>query len=96
MWQRLRRHKYAILLIALLGVTLLESFSHRLLRPLLSDLAMMSMLVLVFLIVFERRADRLVAFMALVASATTFAAHYVLSGSDPQLLLRVITAQNFC
>jgi hypothetical protein len=90
MWQRLRRHKYAVLLTALLGVTLLESFSHRLLRPLLSDLAMMSMMLLVFLIVFERRADRLVAFMALVASATTFAALYVLSGSYPQLLLRVI------
>ena len=86
----LRRHKYAILLAVLLGVALLESFSQRLLHPLLSDLAMMTTTVLVFLIVFQRRADRLVASTALVTAAGTFAARYVLSGSYPELPLRVI------
>jgi hypothetical protein len=86
----LRRHKYAILLAVLLGVTLLDSFGQRLPRPPLSDLAMMTTMVLVFLIVFERRADRLVAFIALITAAGSFAAHYVLSGSYPQLALRVI------
>ena len=70
----LRRHKYAILLAVLLGMTLVESFSQRLLRPLLSGLAMMTTMVLVFLIVFERRADRVVAFLALVTAAAAFAA----------------------
>jgi hypothetical protein len=87
---RLRRHKYAILLAALLFVTLVESFSVRLLPPLFSDVVMMAMMVLVFLIVFERRVDRLVAFMALVTAAAAFAAYHVLSGSDAQLSLRVI------
>ena len=86
----LRRHKYAILLAVLVGVALLESFGQRLPRPLFSDFAMMTTMVLVFLIVFERGADRLVAFIALVTAAGTFAAHYVLSGSYPQLTLRVI------
>jgi hypothetical protein len=86
----LRRHKYAILLAVLLGVALLESFSQRLLHPLLSDLAMMTTTVLVFLVVFQRRADRLVASTALVTAAGTFAARYVLSGSYPELPLRVI------
>ena len=85
----LRRHKYAILLAALLCVTLVQSFSQRLLRPVLSDLAMMTAMLLVFLIVFERRADRLVAFIALVTAAAVVVA-YVLSASYPQLPLRVI------
>jgi hypothetical protein len=86
----LRRHKYAILLAALLFVTLVGSFSQRLLHPLMSDLVMMAMMLLVFLIVFEKRADRVVAFIALVTAAAAFAAHFVLSGSDPQLSFRVI------
>jgi hypothetical protein len=86
----LRRHKYTILLAVLLGVTLVESFSQRLLGPVLSDLTMMTTMLLVFLIVFERRADRLVAFMALVTVVGSFAAHLVLSRSYPQLPFRVI------
>jgi voltage-gated potassium channel len=86
----LRRHKYACLLVALLCVTLVQSFTQRLLPPLLSDLAMMTTMLLVFLVVFERRADRVVAFIALVTTSAAFAAQYVLSGSYPQLPLRVI------
>jgi voltage-gated potassium channel len=86
----LRRHKYAILLAALLCVALVDSFSHRLLPPLFSDLAIMTATLLVFLIVFERRADRLVAFVAVVIAALTLAAHYVLSGGYADVPLRVI------
>jgi voltage-gated potassium channel len=90
MWQRLRRHKYAILLAALLCVTVVDSFSQPLLSPVLSDLVIMATMLLVFVIVFERRADRLVAFIALVTAVAAYAAHYGLSGSYPQLVLRAI------
>jgi voltage-gated potassium channel len=86
----LRRHKYASLLAALLCQALVDSFSQGLLRPVLSDIAMMTTMLLVFLIVFERRADRLMAFIALVTAAAAVAADYMLSGSYPQLPLRVI------
>ena len=86
----LRKHKYAILLAALLCVTLVQSFSQRLLRPVLSDLAMLTAMLLVVLIVFERRADRLVAFIALVTATAAVVVAYVLSGSYSQLPLRVI------
>ena len=78
-------HKYAILLAAIVGVALIESFSHRLLLgPVASDLAISTTELLVFLIVFDRRVSRLVGFIAL---ATAFAgnwAHYVLPPSYPQ------------
>jgi hypothetical protein len=52
----LRSHKYAVLLAAIVGVILVESFSHRLLLgPVASDLAVLTTEMLVFLIVFERR-----------------------------------------
>jgi len=86
----LRRNKYAILLAALLCVILIQSFGERLLHPLLSDLAIMTTMLLVFLIVFEKRADRLVALMILIITATTLAAYYVLSDGYPQLLVRLI------
>src|SRR5215510_7363309 len=61
----LRRYKHAILLAALIFAALIESFSHRqVLGPILSHLAIVTMMLLVFLIVFHRRVTRLVAFMA--------------------------------
>ena len=49
----LRRHKHAILLAALIVVALVESFSHRqVLGPGLSDLVIVTILLLVFLIYF--------------------------------------------
>lgn len=86
----LRKHKYAILLAALLAVALIDSFSERLLRPIFSELVIMTTTLLVFLIVFERRADRLVAFMAVVIAAGTTTAHFMLSGGYADLPLRVI------
>jgi voltage-gated potassium channel len=86
----LRQHKYAILLAALLCVAFVESFSQRLLRPVLSDLALTTTMLLVFLIVFERRADRVVAFTVLVTAVASFAARYVLSDRAPQLPFDII------
>src|SRR5262245_19956701 len=51
---------------------------------------MMVMLLLVFLIVFEKRADRLVAIIMLSTAIAASAAHFVLFDSSPQLSLRVI------
>src|SRR5262249_30259314 len=79
----LRRHKHAILLAALIVVVLVESFSHRqVLGPLLSDLAIVTMLLLVFLIVFNRRVNRLVAFLSLAAAPVAQGAHYLLPGAS--------------
>ena len=87
----LRRHKYAILLAAIVGVVLVESFSHRLLLgPVASDLAISTTQLLVFLIVFDRRVHRLVAFIALATAVASNWAHYVLPPSYPQVPLRLI------
>src|SRR5262245_65420697 len=78
----LRKYKHAILLAALLCVALIESFSHRrVLGPVLSDLAITMMLLLVFLIVFHRRVNRLVAFIALAIAVASGLARFVLPGA---------------
>src|SRR5262249_39173939 len=79
----LRRHKYAILLAALIVATLVESFSHRQgLGPVLSDLVIVTILLLVFLIVFNRRVNRLVAFLAWAAVVVAQGAPYLLPGAS--------------
>jgi hypothetical protein len=86
----LKRRKYAILLVALVCVALIESFRHRLLlSPVLSDLFITAMLLLVFLIVFERRVNRLVAFIALAIAVVVDWVHYLLPGSA-ELSLQLI------
>src|SRR5262244_1133604 len=86
----LRKYKHSILLAALLCVALIESFSHRrVLGPALSDLAITMMLLLVFLIVFHRRVNRLVAFIALAIAVASGLARYVQPGSA-ELPLRLI------
>src|SRR5262245_57296209 len=86
----LRKYKHSILLAALLCVALIESFSHRqILGPVLSDLAITMMLLLVFLIVFHRRVNRLVAFIALAIAVASGLARYVQPGSV-ELPLRLI------
>jgi multisubunit Na+/H+ antiporter MnhF subunit len=87
----LRKHKYATLLAALILVALVESFSHRLiLGPSLSDLNIIAVMLLVFLIVFDRWLNRLVAFIALVTAAVAvFLAHSVLPPSY-QVPLRLL------
>lgn len=87
----LRSHKYFILLAALVGVALVESFSHRLLLgPVASDLAISMTQLLVFLIVFDRRLNRLVVFIALATAVAGNWAHYVLPPSYPQAPLLLI------
>ena len=87
----LRSHKYAILLVAIVGVALVESFSHRrLLGPVVSDLAVSTTELLVLLIVFDRRVNRLVAFIALAIALASAWAHYVLPPTYPQVPLRLI------
>jgi len=82
----LNAHKHAILLAALLWMVLVQSFSH---RPVLSDLTLGIMMLLVFLIVFHRRVNRLVASIALVTAVVANLAHYALPGFT-ELPLRLI------
>ena len=87
----LRRQKYAILLTALIGVSLVESFNHRLLLgPVASDLAIATTLLLVSLIVFDGRLSRLIAFNAFAIVLAADWAPYVLPPSFPQASLRLI------
>jgi voltage-gated potassium channel len=86
----LKRRRHAILLAALVWVALIESFSHRqVLGPVLSDLVITTMLLLVFLIVFDRWVNRLVAFIALATAVVAGWAHYLLP-SSAELWLRLI------
>ena len=87
----LRRHKHAILLAAIVGVSLVESFSHRLvLGPVVSDLAVSMTQLLSFLIIFDRRVNRLVAFIALATAVASNWAHYVLPSTYSQEPLRLV------
>ena len=86
----LRKHKHAVLLVALVWVGILESFSHRrMLGPVLSDVTVGTILLLVFLIVFNRRVNRLIAFMAWVTAVVSDWAHSMLP-SSPEAPLRLI------
>jgi len=72
-------------------VALVESFSHRLLLgPVASDLAISTTVLLVSLIVFDRRVNRLLAFFAFAAAVAGNWAHYVLPPSYPEAPLRLI------
>ena len=87
----LRQYKHAVLLVALVLVALMESFSHRrMLGPVVSDLVLGTTMLLVFLIVFERRRNRLVAFFALALAVTIGAARSVLPPHDAEIPLRVV------
>jgi hypothetical protein len=86
----LRKHKHAVLLVALVWVSIMESFSHRrMLGPVLSDVTVGAILLLVFLIVFNRRVNRLIAFMAWAIVVVVDWAHYMLP-SSPEAPLRLI------
>ena len=86
----LRKHKHAVLLVALVWVGILESFSHRwMLGQALSDVIVCTILLLIFLIVFHRRVNRLIAFMALVTVVVVDWTHYMLP-SAPEAPFRLI------
>src|SRR5262245_24920475 len=87
----LRPYKHAVLLVALVWVSLIESFSHRrMLGPVLSDLALGMTMLLVFLIVFEHWLSRLVAFMALATAISSIVARSILPPSEAEVLLRIV------
>src|SRR5262245_19195896 len=89
-WVKLRSHKHAVLLAAILGVALVESFSHRLLLgPVVSDLVISATLLLAFQVIFDRKINRRVAFIALSVAVASAWAHYVLPSSVPQDPLRL-------
>ena len=86
----LKRYKHAILLTALVWVALIESFSHRqVLGPVLSDVAIAMTMLLVFMIIFHRRVNRLVAFIALATAIVADWTRYLLP-SYPEVLFRLI------
>ena len=86
----LRRHKYAILLAALVCVVFIQSFAHRrVLGSVASDLVVTTSMLLVFLIIFDRLVHRLVAFIAAVTAVAIDWAHYVMLPSPHQALLAV-------
>src|SRR4029434_5057864 len=86
----LRKHKHAVLLVALVWVGIMESFSHRrMLGPVLSDVTVGAILLLVFLIVFNQRVHRLIAFMAWATVVVVDWAHHMLP-SAPEAPLRLI------
>ena len=90
----LRSHKYAVLLAAIVGVILVESFSHRLLLgPVASDLAVLTTEMLVLLIVFDRRVNRLVGLIAFATAVASALAHYVLPPTYPQVSAPVDLSQ---
>jgi len=87
----LRTYKHAVLLVALVWADLMESFGHRrMLGPVVSDLVLSTTMLLVFLIVFERRLSRLVAFLAFAIIVTVGAARSVLPLHDAEVPLRVV------
>jgi hypothetical protein len=86
----LHSHKYAILLVALLCVALVKSFTQQLLHPISLGVVMVATMLLVFVVVFERRVERRVALVAVVVAAAAFAAANALTGQDPQSPLRAL------
>ena len=87
----LRRHKYAILLVAIICVTVVQSVGHRrVLGPIASDLVMFTMALLVFLIVFDRWINRLVAFISLAIAIIVAWAHYIMPPSYSQIALGLV------
>lgn len=88
--ETLRRHKHAILLAVLICTTLIESFPHRLLLgPFASSLILTTTLLLVFLIVFDRHVNRIVAFVALMIAVFADWGH-LLQPNSRQLPLEII------
>jgi hypothetical protein len=68
----------------------MESFSHRrMLGAVLSDVIVCTMLLLIFLIVFHRRVNRLIAFMAWGTVVVVDGAHSMLP-SSPEAPLRLL------
>jgi len=82
---KLRSHKHAILLAAMVVVVIVESFNHRLvLGPVASDLAISGTQLLAFLTIFDEKINRRVALVALSVAFVSAWAHYVMPENSPQ------------
>ncbi|MGA8052956.1 MAG: hypothetical protein WCA12_03700 [Burkholderiales bacterium] len=89
--ERIQRHKHGVLLLALLAVFLVESFPHRLLLgPVASDVLITAVLFLVFLVVFERRRNRLIALVAIITALGVDWARHVASLSTYETALALV------
>jgi hypothetical protein len=87
----LYKHKHAILLTMIVCVAFVQSFSHRLvLGQLAFDVASSTTELFVFMIVFERRASRLLALIVLAIALAVTWVHYVLPPSYSRAPLRLI------
>ena len=80
--ETLRRRKYAILLAVQVCMVLIEAFPHRLLLgPFVSELLLSATLLLVFLIVFDRHVNRMLAFSALIIALAARWAYFAMPDS---------------
>jgi len=83
----LRSRKYLLLTIVLVAVAVLQSFTRRaVLGPIFSDAVVALVLLAVFQVVFDRRHERALAFVALAAALAAMLAHYILSGAAEYML----------
>jgi len=88
---KLDNHKYGILLAAIVGVAVVESFNHRhLLGVVVSDLVVSTTYLLIWLVVFNRGAQRAVAFAIFAAAVAATWAHHMLPPDQPDIIARLI------
>ena len=75
----LRKRRYLVLIVTLVGVLVVASFAHRVdLRSFISDLLVTLVLVTVLLAVFEGKLERTVALVvAIAAMAVTWSHHFI-------------------
>jgi len=84
-------HKYAILLAAIVAVAVVESFSHRqLLGLVVSDFVVSTTYLLILLVVFDRGAQRAVAFAIFATAVAATWAHHVMPPDYPDIMARLI------
>jgi len=77
----LRTRKYLVLLVAIVTIAIVQSFPRRVVvGPVVSDGLVALMLLGVLLVVFERRHERSLAFVALAAAYAAMLGHYTVAG----------------
>jgi hypothetical protein len=75
----LRKRKYLVLIVTLVGVLLVHSFIHRVeLRPFVSDVLVTLILLAILMVVFEGRLERTVALVGTLAAIAVTWSHHVI------------------
>ena len=83
----LARHKYLLLLLALVAMLIWSSFAHRLpIRPVVTEVLAMVVLVTVFLVVFTRRRERTVALAIVVMAMALRWSRYIFPPQEGSIL----------